>query len=66
MRPAAAGICRSASRTGVERAGVIDIEFAGGARMRITGAIDPAVLAAAITDRRQAARMIPVRAGARP
>jgi transposase len=29
-------------------AGLIDIEFAGGTRMRITGAIDPATVTAAV------------------
>jgi transposase len=36
------------STAGLPGAGVIEIEFAGGARMRITGAVDPAVLSAAV------------------
>jgi len=33
----------------VRNAGVIEIEFAGGARMRITGAAEPATVRAAVT-----------------
>jgi transposase len=33
---------------GLADRGAIEIEFAGGARMRITGAVDPAMLTAAV------------------
>jgi transposase len=34
---------------GMSAAGTIDIEFANGSRMRVTGAVDPATLAAMVT-----------------
>jgi transposase len=41
-------IASEAALVGVAGHGAIEIEFANGARMRITGAVDPAMLTAAI------------------
>jgi transposase len=45
---AAVQIAPDAASAGVTGSGAIEIEFASGARMRITGAVDPAILTAAV------------------
>jgi hypothetical protein len=40
---------RRCGSAGVVTPGVIEVEFANGSRMRITGVVDPATLAAAIS-----------------
>jgi transposase len=45
---AAVRLAPEAASTGLAEAATIDIEFATGARMRITGAADPAMVASAI------------------
>jgi transposase len=45
---AAVRIAREATSSGLTEPARIDIEFASGARMRVSGAADPATLAAAI------------------
>jgi transposase len=46
---AAARIAAEPSSMGAPAAGMIDIEFATGIRMRITGGVEPATLMAAVT-----------------
>jgi transposase len=45
---AAVRVMADAPSVGLAGAGVIEIEFAGGARMRITGAAEPATVTAAV------------------
>jgi len=45
---AAVQIVPDATPAGMTGSGAIEIEFANGARMRITGAVDPAILTAAV------------------
>ena len=45
---AAVRIAADPAPAGLPAAGTIEVEFANGSRMRITGAVDPATLAAAV------------------
>jgi transposase len=59
-------IAADVAPAGLADCGVIEIEFASGARMQITGAVDPAMLTATVTalaDGRRA--MIPISSGVR-
>jgi transposase len=38
----------ASSRQALASAGIIEVEFAAGARVRVTGTVDPAVVSAAI------------------
>jgi hypothetical protein len=42
------GLRQSPRRTGLPARGLIEVEFANGSRMRITGAVDPATLTTTI------------------
>jgi transposase len=46
---AAVRIATEPSPAGAPAAGTIEVEFANGSRMRITGAVDPTTLSAAVT-----------------